>query len=558
MVYAFYAGAIALIFDDRARRLLLAEAMRGFATYLRAKAALYNPDTEGPAAFRSLIDAHTALVERLQAARDTIFSRRTHPVQRKRIDTLIVLLDAFETMLSSGADYELLRRSRRRDLKWRINNFILRIAEKVEGMTLALRSRYVRVPPHPHLTEDAALSEAIRLANRDEPEGEAIDHAYFVTANKLVLADSHIAGLARALDRGTPPSALANDLDLALFQQRAPHGVGVLIRQFDLDKPAMRFGIRLSLAMTAGLILTLIFPRFAHANWVLLTIALIMRANFSITRRRRWDRITGTLIGCAVAVMLIAVAPSALLLAGIVLAIGLSHAYAGVQYRITAVGASISSLLLLHFSAPLVHPQFFERVADTLIGAGLSYAFGFLLPNWERNDLPRLVKNLLAADGIYADAALRRVHLRQSYRLARKRTLDAVAQLSGAIRRLADEPKTNRRTLATLNELLGANYALASDLASMPVLMKARGSELDPARAEPELVDVRNRVADLLAGRLVPDADPMTERKYDMDAKDDFAMTVLAHRLAHIELTARKMARLAARPVIADEDEDAR
>jgi hypothetical protein len=35
-------------------------------------------------------------------------------------------------------------------------------------------------------------------------------------------------------------------------------------------------------------------------------------------------------------------------------------------------------------------------------------------------------------------------------------------------------------------------------------------------------------------------------------------MTVLAHRLAHIELTARKVARLAARPVIADEDEDAR
>ena len=84
MVYALYAGAIALIFDDRARRLLLAEAMRGFATYLRAKAALYNPDTEGPAAFRSLIDAHAALVDRLQAARDAIFSRRSSSCSKKR------------------------------------------------------------------------------------------------------------------------------------------------------------------------------------------------------------------------------------------------------------------------------------------------------------------------------------------------------------------------------------------------------------------------------------------------------------------------------------------
>ena len=86
--YALYAGALSLLLDDRSRRLLLAEAMRGFATYLRAKATLYNPDVEGPAAFRSLIDAHAILVERLQAARDAIFSRRDHVIQKKRIDFL--------------------------------------------------------------------------------------------------------------------------------------------------------------------------------------------------------------------------------------------------------------------------------------------------------------------------------------------------------------------------------------------------------------------------------------------------------------------------------------
>src|SRR4029077_2864651 len=236
-------------------------------------------------------------------------------------------------------------------------------------------------------------------------------------------------------------------LDLDLFRQATPHGAGLFFRQFRWRSPALRYAIRLSLAMATGLVLTLIFPRFAHANWVLLTIALIMRANYSITRQRRWDRIAGTLIGCAIAVGLIAISPPALLLTTIVLAIGLSHAYAGVRYRITAVGASISSLLLLHFSQPTVHPQFLERVADTLIGAGLSYVFSFLLPHWERNDLPRLVKALLAADRNFAEAALRRRHVRQPYRLARKKPLDAVALLSQTIRRLADDPNTNRRTL---------------------------------------------------------------------------------------------------------------
>ncbi|HXS07820.1 MAG TPA: FUSC family membrane protein [Rhizomicrobium sp.] len=554
LFYALYSGIAALLLDDRVRRLLLGEAMRGFATYLRAKAVLYNPDMEGPAVFRGLIDAHAALIDRLQAARDAIFSRRNHVIQKKRIDSLIALLDAFETMLSSDADFELLKRSERRDLKWRIHDFILLIADEVERLTLALRSRHARVAPRLHKSEDHELVGTISDANREHPEEEAIDHAFFVTANKLVLAESHVAALAKTLDWETPPSTLSSELDLNLFQQSGPRGLAVLAQQFDLDKPALRFAIRLSLAMLTGTLITLAFPRFAHANWILLTIALIMRANFSITRRRRWDRITGTLIGCAVAVVLIALAPPALLLTAIVLAIGLSHAYAGVRYRITAVGASISSLLLLHFSQPMVHPQFLERVADTLIGAGLSYVFSFLLPHWERNDLPRLIKALLAADRNFAEAALRRVHARQPYRLARKKTLDAVALLSQTIRRLADEPNTNRRTLASLNELLGANYAFASDLASMPILMKTRGTELHPDRADAQISATRAAVTELLA------KGPGTESAASavaQDSQENFAMIVLARRLAHIELSARKVARLAARPVIAHENEHA-
>jgi hypothetical protein len=161
---------------------------------------------------------------------------------------------------------------------------------------------------------------------------------------------------------------------------------------------------------------------------------------------------------------------------------------------------------------------------------------------------------LLAADRNFAEAALRRVHARQTYRLARKKTLDAVALLSQTIRRLADEPNTNRRTLASLNELLGANYAFASDLASMPILMKTRGAELHPDRADAQISATRATVTTLLAngpgmdGAASPDA---------QDSQENFAMTVLARRLAHIELSARKVARLAARPVIADEGEHA-
>ncbi|HWC64002.1 MAG TPA: FUSC family membrane protein [Rhizomicrobium sp.] len=546
-LYTLYAGAFAWAFDDRGRRLLLAEAMLGFAGYLRAKAALYNPDMEGNAAFHALIESHAVLVDRLQTARDALYARRDNRLQWKRIDTLIALLDAFEAMLSSDADFELLRRSGRRELKWRINALILHIAAEVDDLTLALRRRHARVVPHPHTEECEALLAAVREAS---PEDSAADHAFAVTASKLKLADNYVAALARALDSGTPPSELAGMLDLNAFRAAVPQGLDLLWRQFSLEAPAMRYAIRLALAMTAGLAITLVFPRFAHANWVLLTIALIMRANYSVTSRRRWDRVTGTLMGCAIAVALILVFPSWALLITIVLAVGVSHAYGLVRYRITATAASISSLLLLHFSAPLEHPQFFERIVDTLIGAGLSWAFSFLLPSWERDNLPRIVRGLLTADAGFANAALRLSVPQQNYRLARKKVMDAVALLSGAIRRLADEPNINRRALAALTELLGANYLLASDLASMPVLVKLRGPELPP-EADDRIEASRAKVLALLSpDGMQRDDEASPPREGHAELKQSLPMALLARRLAHIEYTAGKVARLAARPVI--------
>jgi uncharacterized membrane protein YccC len=553
ILYATYALVTAFLFDDRARRLLLAEAMHGFTAYLRAKAALYNPDSEGHGPFRAVIEAHAVLADRLQAARDSLYVRRSSVLQRKRIDVLIALLDLFETVLSGDADLELLRQAHNsgmeaRELLLRLSLCLQLLAGEVETLTLALRKPRAHVTARRHAAETAALLEAARAALAGGPHDEIL-LAFAATANKLALADQHAVALARALDRQTPPSRLSSELDLKLFRADTPHGLGVLLRQFRYRSPALRYGIRLALAMCAGFALTLAFPAIVHGNWVLLTIALVMRANYSVTRRRRWDRITGTLLGCALAVLLVNTMPPPVLLAAIVLAVGTSHAYGAVAYRITAVGASISSLLLLHFADP--HPQFVERIADTLIGAGLSWAFSYLLPHWERYDLPGTVRSLLAADAQFADAVLRRSPVYTAYRLGRKKAVDAVAALSGAIRRLADEPDVNRRALAALTELLGANYLLASDLSSMPVLLKLRASELG-TEAEGEIDTARARVVALLSPAAAETHPGAPERAGIAGLQTDVAMEVLRRRLAHIEQAAAKVARLAARPVVVD------
>src|SRR5690606_36105915 len=107
---------------------------------------------------------HSDLADRLQAARDSLYARRSHRLQQKRIDALIALLDLFEMVLSSDADLELLRHARARDLLWRFNQCIHLIADEVERQTLALRDPRAPVAPRQHEAEIAALLAAVKGA----------------------------------------------------------------------------------------------------------------------------------------------------------------------------------------------------------------------------------------------------------------------------------------------------------------------------------------------------------------------------------------------------------
>ena len=73
------------------------------------------------------------------------------------------------------------------------------MADEVEGFYPGLRdSRWPVVAPHSRTKPNAeALLDAVQAENETASEGEAMDYAFTVTANKLVLAESaNVAALA--------------------------------------------------------------------------------------------------------------------------------------------------------------------------------------------------------------------------------------------------------------------------------------------------------------------------------------------------------------------------
>ena len=112
------------------------------------------------------------------------------------------------------------------------------------------------------------------------------------------------------------------------------------------------------------------------------------------------------------------------------------------RYTVTAVAASIMGLVQAHmlFTTHSTAFAFVERVADTLLGAGIAWAFAYVLPSWERGQLANLVRRVLKALEQHARQSLSVAPLEAidteselTWRLARREAYDALSDKDGGL-----------------------------------------------------------------------------------------------------------------------------
>ncbi len=218
--------------------------------------------------------------------------------------------------------------------------------------------------------------------------------------------------------------------------------------------------------MMAGALVAQSLGEDRHGNWVLLTIAVVMRAGYGLTRQRRDDRVIGTLIGCVLAAGSVAYLPVGALVGVQGFAVAVIHSFARLNYRISSTGASVMALVTLHLVQPWVSAPILVRLADTLVGAAIAHLFNYFWPRWEFLDAPQLASRLQAQLAAFAAAALRSDVSEHDYRLARKNVIEAMAALSDSAGRMAIEPMTARKGLDEMAELLIRAYSLVAQLSA--------------------------------------------------------------------------------------------
>ena len=483
LAYLCYAIVIAWVLRRRIKEQVLAEALYELAQYVSIKAGFYDIHVDLSTQSGALIRSQVVLAERQQASRDLILRGRRTERDQVLLQVHYAMLDLYELVLATHTDYALLRRQfADADVLTWLRDLVAKAAGDIESLAFAVTSHRPSVQRVSYAPELRALAAALDEVEQRPVSAEALD-----LLRSSYSRISGMVGMIAQLHRATQPQAdelqivTANDMTPFLTQQK--YELGVLRENLRLDSPIFRFSLRVLLAVGVGLLLAEHLPYTSHGYWIVLTIAVILKPTYSMTRQRRRDRVIGTLVGCGLTALILHVTREpAVLLALLFVATAAGPAFVQIKYRFTAVAASMQILLQMSLLLPGSSHVVGERLLDTLIGAAIATLFSFVLPSWEYRSLPRLLRNVLQAGVGYIGAARELLQVRAEsdfvYRLRRKQFTDHLAALSAALLRMQDEPASKQRAVEEINQFILQNYLVAAQIAAIRLLLRNHADEL--------------------------------------------------------------------------------
>ncbi|MBZ9788184.1 FUSC family protein [Psychroflexus sp. CAK57W] len=260
--------------------------------------------------------------------------------------------------------------------------------------------------------------------------------------------------------------------DASQFLTLHEYRFNVILQNLRLDSTLFRHSLRLSIAMLFAYSLGLFFE-IQNTYWILLTIIVIMRPSYGLTKERSKDRIIGTLIGAVIAVGIVLLTQNEILYAVLAL-VSLVFAFALIQqnYKWAAALITISIVFVYSFINPKALEIIQYRVIDTFIGAIIAVVANYsLLPSWEVFNLKQvLIKALkanktylLATQDLYRDPEDNLL----AYNLARKEAFLAISQLNAAFQRLTQDPKSKQKEFQLIYEMVTLHQTLISAIASI-------------------------------------------------------------------------------------------
>jgi len=468
----------------------LGDCIQATAGYLLLRTAFYSKEPDYENIYSDLLEKQVEVHEKQNLVRELLFKSRNITKESTNIGRALLLIfldiiDLFERVMSSQQDYRQLHMYfDHSDIMEKFRILILQICEELNETGIAVKSG------KPYLMNEK-LEQSLAQLKLDfeklrDNERTASNVEGFIGLRNVLISLEDIISRLQTIQRYSTYDLRENkkgnrELNLDQFVTHQDIDVKVLLDNFNWKSNTFRHALRVALATAVGFILSQFLP-LGHGYWILLTIILILKPAYSITKKRNTDRLFGTIAGAGIGVLILYFVKDRHIIFGLMI-IFMIIAYSFMRTRYLVFVTFMTPYILILFY--LLNPNHFrtlisDRILDTAIGSAIAWLANILIaPAWVYKQFAKNLQQTLQANKNYfSDVASSFVGKDAGitqYKLSRKHAYVALANISDALNQMLAEPKRKQKNVTEMHQLVVLNYMMASHTATLAAIARDRG-----------------------------------------------------------------------------------
>ncbi len=469
-----------VIFPKGPTEFYLSKTIKLTSEYLQIRGTLVAEKENRSELLKRLLGVQAKLTDTHETLRGILITRRTgsgkSTYEGKRLLIFAQMVDMLELAMANPVNYsktDTLFEKKPQHLT-DFQNLLFSMADRLEEISV-----YISNPKK--IEESSLIAECLDKIEKDISE-YAEETQDLVNENMLMLRNLYkyqseqakkiekIEWLLDGPDKRHIP--FIQEEEANRFLTKEDYNLEVLVENFNLRSSIFKHSLRIAAMTMIGYAVGLFFE-LQNSHWILLTLIVIMRPNFGLTKTRSRERTIGTLIGGALAIGIVLLTQNTTVY-GILAIVTLVISFSMIQrnYKAAATFVTLSVVFIYALLSPDIFNVIQYRVTDTLIGAGLATLGNlFLWPAWEIESMQKTLLDTFKAHRTYFNEIVEfyknKGTITPEYKVARKIAFLEMSDLNTAFQRMTQEPKSRQKNLDKIYELVVLNHTFLSSLASL-------------------------------------------------------------------------------------------
>jgi len=459
------------------------EFLNGVAEYLKTRASFYDDHPDYEATYKALLQQQILIQAQQAALNELLFKTRAITKNSTRAGRSLLKIyldvsDLFESIMSTYQQYDVLhKRFDETGILEEYRKQLLYLSEELREIATAVSVGNSSDPTEKNIENLQIIRQKFEALRQNFMNEKNLND--FIGLGRIFY---NIKGLTEKINglhyytryEKSQRKTTETGLDLQKFNEAQNIEPSLFLNNLNFKSNIFRHSLRVSISLLLGFIISIVF-KIGHNYWILLTIIVILKPAYSLTKARNRDRLIGTFIGVLIGVMILFVVKNNLALMTImVFFMAGCYMFIRTKYFVSVLLMTPYLVIFFHLIYPSdIKSLLYDRLLDTSIGSAIAFISSlFLVPAWEHTTIKNYMEEVIEKNINYYKklsfnfTAKGKVN-KEDLKTARQAALTALANVSDAFNRMLSEPKRFQKNTEQVYRFVVLNHILTSHFSAL-------------------------------------------------------------------------------------------